>query len=452
MNFNNLLPHSTEAEQSVLGSLVLNPALINLVSKSITVEHFYTESHKIIYESMLNIHLKGKKIDLILLADELKSNGYLELVGGISYITSLSTMVPTTSNIEYYLDILADKNARRVSLSILNDLSDKLLNEDLETLKNGAESLKNALSNNKKTQDLVVDAADIKRRDTSNDFLDTGIYELNRLLGGGLAYATLNVLTGEPGSGKSTLLNQIIAKSIKDGHKCFLYSGELKNDRLMSWFKRTVANEKHIVKRKNKNGGEYYDVSDYCWDSISDWVRGKFKIYDKNAAATQRNLLSVIEHLITHEGYKLFVLDNLMTIDIGNSDKQYQHQKELCQALKDLCDKYEVVVILVAHPKKLKEGEKPTMYDIHGASEIVNLSDNIFRMSRKSSFIEGEETNCSKISIQKNRWGGIIDRGVTLSFEDYRKRFYQTQEELEINYGYDEKDKFKQIETDDLPF
>lgn len=451
MNFNKI-PHSLEAEQSVLGCIILEAPLINLVSKRAKVDFFYNEAHKIIYESMLSIYDKGKKIDMLLLKEELESSGYLENIGGLSYLTSLTTKIPSVANIEYYLDILADKRARRDAISLLNSLEDKLLNEDLETLKNEAESLRTIFEKNRQGKSLAIEAADVKRRDTANDYLGTGIYELNRLLGGGLAYATLNILTGEPGSGKSTIINQIIAKSIKDGHKCFLYSGELKNDRLMTWFKRTVAKEDHIEKRTNRNGDKYFDISDYCWNSISDWVRGKFKIYDKDIAATQANLLSVIEHLIEHEGYRLFVLDNLMTIDIGTSEKQYQAQKILCQSLKDLCDKHGVVVILVAHPKKPKPGEKPTMYDIHGASEIVNLADNIFRMARKTIDIDGEETSGAKVIIQKNRWGSIVDRAVTLAFDNFRKRFYQTQEELNINYGYDPNDKFQQVEVDDLPF
>lgn len=452
MNFSKKPPHSTEAEQSVLGSIILEPQLISLVSKRIKKEYFYKEAHKTIYESMLNIHNKSQKIDVILLIDELKKEGYLEAIGGMAYITSLSTIVPSTSNIEYYLDVLIDKNSRRVSLSLLNGLNDKIFNEDLESLKNEAERLKSILTSNSSVQDWVIDAADIKRKDTSNDFLGTGISKLNSLLGGGLAYSTFNILTGEPGSGKSTLLNQIIAKSIKDGHKAFLYSGELKNDRLMSWFKRTVANKEHIEARRNRNGDRYNDISDYCWDIISDWIRGKFKIYDKNSVATEKKLLSVIEHYVVYEGYRLFVLDNLMTIDIGNSERQYQAQKQLCLSLKDLCDKYGIVVILVAHPKKPKDGDKPTMYDIAGASEMINLADNIFRLSRKTSMVDDEEVNASKMAIQKNRWGGVIDRAITLTFDDYRKRFYQTENELNIDYGYDKNKKFVQMETDDLPF
>jgi len=445
------MPHSVEAEQSVLGSIILDSTLISLVSKKIETSYFYKEVHKIIFESMESLYKQGKKIDIILLVDDLRNKDMLEKIGGISYLTSLSSIVPSTSNIDYYLDILSDKKARRVSLSLLNSINDKILNENLESLRSDMESLKNVLAYNKKTDDLYVDASEIKRRDTSNDFLDIGIKFMNKMLGGGLAYSTLNVITGTPGSGKSTLINQIIAKAIYDNHKAFLYSGELRNDRLMTWFKRTVANSNHIIEKTNRNGEKYDDISNYCWDIISDWVRGKLKIYDKNSVASESNLLAVIEHLILHEDYKLFVLDNLMTIDIGSSEKQYQAQKQLCQSLKDLCDRYEIIVILVAHPKKPpKADEVPTMYDVAGASEIVNLADNIIRIDRCKR--TGDDVCSSKILIQKNRWGGAIGRTRPLYFDEHRKRFYYTMEELNFDYGYDTNKQFEQVDTDEIPF
>ena len=447
------LPYSLEAEQCVLGSIILEPTLISMASKRINTDVFYKEVHKIIFENMIELHKEGKKADLISVVDKLKSNEYLDKIGGMSYITGLQTIVPSVTSINYYIDMLIDKRARRASISVLDELYDKMYSGELESLRSGVESLKSVLTNNKSTKELYTDAADIKKRDTANDFLDTGIASLNKILGGGIAFSTLNIITGSPGSGKSTLLNQIIAKSIKDNQKCFLYSGELRNDRLMAWFKRTVANANHIIQKTNKNGDRYYDISDYSWDIISNWVRGKFKIFNKDAAATKDSLLSVIENLIVHENYKLFILDNLMTIDIGDSDRQYQNQKQLCIALKSLVDKYGVSIILVAHPKKVKEGVKATMYDISGASEIVNLADNIFRMERKSNIgNDGEENNLSKIEIQKNRWGGIVDRAITLQFDDYRKRFYQTEAELNIDYGYDTNKKFEQVDVGDIPF
>ncbi|MFR8620050.1 MAG: DnaB-like helicase N-terminal domain-containing protein, partial [Romboutsia timonensis] len=97
-------PHSVESEQSILGSILLDKEAIITVSETINPDDFYKEAHKIIYESMIKLSNKSEPIDLITLTEELKKQGHLDDVGGISYITSLSTIVPTTSNVKYYAD------------------------------------------------------------------------------------------------------------------------------------------------------------------------------------------------------------------------------------------------------------------------------------------------------------------------------------------------------------
>ena len=97
-------PHSVESEQSILGSILLDKDAIITVSETIKPDDFYKEAHKLIYESMMKLNNKGEPIDLITLTEELRNQGFLDDVGGISYITSLSTIVPTTSNVKYYSD------------------------------------------------------------------------------------------------------------------------------------------------------------------------------------------------------------------------------------------------------------------------------------------------------------------------------------------------------------
>ena len=142
-------PHSVEAEKTVLGSILLNSSNISIASKRIDVNTFYKEVHRIIFKSMLSIHVQGKPIDLIMLIEELKGNNLLEAVGVISYITSLQTIVPNSSNINYYIDLLIDKNNRRVAMSLLNDLNDKLFDEKIEVVKTGIESIRSIFTNNK---------------------------------------------------------------------------------------------------------------------------------------------------------------------------------------------------------------------------------------------------------------------------------------------------------------
>ncbi|WP_297132987.1 DnaB-like helicase N-terminal domain-containing protein [Terrisporobacter sp.] len=442
-------PHSVEAEQTVLGSILLDNKIISRASKRIKTDIFYKESHRIIYENILNLYKRGDPIDLIMLSEELKNNNVLIDVGGMSYISSLLTIVPSTSNIDYYIDLLQDKYSRRQALIEISTMENDLYNGKIEALTGGIDNLKSILMNNKNIENLYVDASQIKRNKSTSMYISTGFKDLDNMLGGGFKYTSLNIITGVPGSGKSTIINQIIAGAIKDGNKSFLYSGELPESDLMFWFNRTVANECHLEEKNSKLGKKYIDVTDYCWDLISKWVKDKFKVYDSDSIANKDNILSVMEYLAVNKDIKLFVLDNLMTFDIGDHSEQYRKQKQLCLGLKQLAKKYDLIVLLVAHPKKTSKGEGPSMYDVSGASEIVGSADSVIRTERVIRD-DGEEE--SKLLLLKNRWGGITNRAVRVTFDKYRKRFYTCDEELNRDFGYDENKRFLQMETDDMPF
>ena len=149
-------PHSVEAEQSVLGSILLDKDAMISVSETLIPEDFYKEAHRVIYECMLKLYNNQSEIDLITLADELRDQGYLDDIGGIAYITSLSTIVPTTSNIKYYINIVKEKSISRQLISAANDIIN--LGYDSST----------------KVEDVLENAEkkifDISQERTTNDF------------------------------------------------------------------------------------------------------------------------------------------------------------------------------------------------------------------------------------------------------------------------------------------
>lgn len=435
-------PHSLEAEQSILGAILLDKDIVNIASKKISPDNFYKGYNKIIFENMLELLEESKPIDLITISEKLSSNGYLDDIG-ISYITGLSTIVPTTSNIDHYISIVQEKYAMREGIKLANDIVNKLYDNNAKAINSDIDNLKRAMTNNKKIENMYLDASTIKRDRKSNEFISTGFNKLDSLLGGGFKCTSLTVLTGEPGSGKSTIINQILAGAITDNYKAFLYSGELPSSDLMFWFKRTVSNECHIVNKTSKAGNSYIDISDYCWDLIGEWVKEKLFIYGDDSPANKNNILATIEHLMVRKGVKLFVLDNLMTFDIGDTSEQYKQQKQLCLSLKALAKKYGVAIILVAHPKKPIGTDKPTMYDVSGASEIVGSADTVIRTVRPR-----DESDSSRIMLLKNRWGGITNKAFNINFNQTRKRFYTDDSELNRDYGYDKNKQFVQVDIE----
>jgi replicative DNA helicase len=238
-------------------------------------------------------------------------------------------------------------------------------------------------------------------------------------------------VTGEPGSGKSTFLNQILANALSLGFNGFLYSGELTYQMIMEWFAKTVANTKHLSICTN-NFGQYVRLSDEGFEMISNWTKDKLFIYSKEARADEINLANAIEYLAIKKNVKLFILDNLMTLECSGSDK-YEKQIIAVKALKNLAKKYNLVVILVAHSNKSSlMNREPHVFEISGASEIPNLADYIFKTTRE----DGKPF--THALILKNRITGIIKKRALLEFKSERKRFFTKGElELQKDFGYE---------------
>lgn len=280
---------------------------------------------------------------------------------------------------------------------------------------------------------LFVDASDITLDTTPSPSIQTGFAPLDSATSGGLNFGTLTVLTGSPGSGKSTFLNQILANALSLGFNSFLYSGELTAQMALDWFYKTVANPIHLSFGVN-SFGKTIKVTDEWVLQINKWLKNKLFLFSKNAQADETNISTVIEFLAVKKDVKLFVLDNLMTIECSGSDK-YEKQINVIKSLKNLAKNYNIVIILVAHSNKNSiMRSEPHVFDISGASEIANLSDYILTATR-----DNDRDNETTILLLKNRITGLIKKHLQLKFSPYRKRFYTDAKlELERDYGYGE--------------
>lgn len=445
-----------EAEQSILGSIILEGNLNGLEGANFKSEDYFKEQHRIIFLAMLEISKKNKPIDLITLIEELKKNNMLEQVGGIAYLTSLTTIVPTTSNIKYYVDIVKDLSNKRKLVDKLTETIEKIEKIDNETIIDDLDEAKSIVEDVDKFESMFSNFSDIEvKKDVKA--LSTGFTKLDRAING-LQYGTLTVLTGEPATGKSTVLNQIIANTIANNKKVFLYSGELPGWQLKKWFFRTVANEKDLSEFSGQYG-TIYEPSGYAKELINKWANNRLFVFNDEQKPSESNLIGSISYLAKYKGVRLVVLDNLMTMITDNpTDNEYQKQKYLVNNLKNLAKKYELVIILVAHAnKESRKNVTPNMFDVAGASEIVNLSDYVFKTVRDikkddDGVVEAEN---NFICILKNRINGIQGVSLRTYFDIKRKRFYTDEgKELEKDYGYDPKSKQQKFEevAGDSPF
>ena len=426
--------YNLSAEQSVLGSILIEQESILVANQfNLCVNDFFHPQHQIIYNCIKKMHDSGDAIDFVTLKHNLEKTDLLEKAGGVSYFTSLTSAVPTTKNIDYHIKILKELATKRNIYNLISDKAKTMKKMDGQDMIKLANEVKATVLDSPCVDDLFVDASDISLDTTPSPSIETGFAPLDAATSGGLNFGTLTVLTGSPGSGKSTFLNQILANALSLGFNSFLYSGELTAQMALDWFYKTVANPIHLSFGVNRFG-KTIKVTDEGVIQINKWLKNKLFLFSKNAQADETNISTVIEFLAVKKDVKLFVLDNLMTIECSGSDK-YEKQINVIKSLKNLAKHYNIVIILVAHSNKNSiMRREPHVFDISGASEIANLSDYILNATR-----DNDRDNETTILLLKNRITGLIKKHLQLKFSPDRKRFYTDSKlELERDYGYGE--------------
>src|SRR3989338_1580320 len=209
-------PHNLEAEQSVLGSLLIDREAIYKIMDILTPEDFYREAHKIIYETMLELIAKHEPIDIIALSNKLKERKALEDIGGQSYLSSLSNIVPTSSHVNHYADIVQKKATLRRILSTASELTSLGYDEDAEVehlLDRAERSVFNVSQKFHKhvfvpIKSLLEEAFErideIHKKSGQLRGVPTGFMDLDSVLSG-LQKSDLVILAARPSVGKTAL-------------------------------------------------------------------------------------------------------------------------------------------------------------------------------------------------------------------------------------------------------
>lgn len=301
----------------------------------------------------------------------------------------------------------------------------------------------------------VKELADVRAVDLNKlPKIKTNIAEVDKIIGG-LYFGQVVLLTGKRGEGKSTFMSQLAVEAIEQDYPVFVYSGELTDYHFKSWIDFQAAGPQNIMTEKNEYGDEIYSLKKETVDKINDWYRGKAYIYDNNCVEDDEleSLTETIENTIRQYGIKLVCVDNLMTaLDVDLKDDLYRAQSKFVKQLKTIAVKYDVVVVLVAHPRKSKD--RFVNDDVMGSGDITNRVDIVMSYSRN----DNPASECdSKLAITKNRLTGRItrkDQEIMLYYSGATKRI-KSVSTPERMYGWErdvEIEGFTQVQDLDLPF
>ncbi|MDD6401184.1 MAG: AAA family ATPase [Lachnospiraceae bacterium] len=324
-------------------------------------------------------------------------------------------------------------------------------------VKYGKEALRKAVANAEPIKHPnILSLSDVKRVDMNKlEHIFTGITSLDWLIGG-LYLGQLIVLTGERGHGKSTLASLFISRAVEQGYNVFAYSGELLNWYFKGWIESQMAG-KHINKIKSENGKITYSVDANCIPYIEKWYQDKIYIYDKHIVKNDEEvptILETIETAIKQYDCKLVVVDNLMTAMVDDiSSDQYRQQTNFVNNLVNLAKRYNVIVLLVAHPRK-QQGTLFQNDDIAGSANITNLADVVLRYNKADDPSDRME-NERILTVLKNRLTGkLCTNGIKLYFDEGSKRISDTKESFGWELGWEKEftENRKVVDYGDLPF
>ena len=411
-------PHSVESEQSILGSILLDKDAIITVTETIQPEDFYKEAHRIIYECMLKLNSKNEPIDLITLTEELKKQDSLENIGGISYITSLSTIVPTTTNVKYYADIVKEKSVLRKLIKVSNDILNSGYDNSVkvEEILEQAEKKIFDISQEKSSEDfksinsVLMDTYDMIEKLYTNKEeitgITTGFDDLNKKING-LQRTDLILVAARPAMGKTAFsLNLVQNAALKGNASVAVFSLEMSKEQLVQ---RMLSAQSNVELKKIKTG----NLDENDWPRIIDAmsVLSNANIYiDDTPGIKMSELRSKCRKLKIEKGLDFVLIDYLQLMEgEGNNENRQQEISKISRSLKIIAKELNCPVVALSQLSRAPEqrsDHRPMLSDLRESGSIEQDADIVMFLYRDEYYHpDSERKNIGEIIISKNRHG-----------------------------------------------
>lgn len=413
-------PQSLDAEQALLGSIMLRPEAIYEIIDIVNSKSFYASKHALIYETMIELFTKREPIDLLTLSSRLKEKGLLEQIGGSSYLTELVSIVPSSSNIKHYADIVQRKHMMRRLIEASEFISSIGFDEsqDLEEALDKAEKKIYEVTNLSGShtfthlKDELVEAWERldHLHNTKGELrgVQTGFTEIDNKLAG-LQKADLIILAARPSMGKTSLALDIARQAaVNHNVPVGIFSLEMSSQQLVDRMLAAQANVDAWKLRTGKLSREDDFASiRQSLDSLS-----KAPIYiDDQPGNNILKMRSVARRLKSEKGLGLLVVDYLQLMvptTSKSNDNIVQQVTEISRSLKNLARELDVPVLALSQLSREveKRGGKPRLSDLRDSGSIEQDADVVMFIHREDKYKdESDKTNIAEILIEKHRNG-----------------------------------------------
>lgn len=414
-----LPPQNIEAEEAILGGILLDPEALDRVINILSPEAFYIIAHRHIYSAALALHSQNKPTDLLTVTSWLTDNGLLAIVGGRNKLATLVDRTVSAVNIDGLAQIVAEKYLSRKMISSANLIlalgfdQSKPVKERLDAAEQAifALRLQNPLDNEPQMlgaiSQEVYDEIEALKNGKEQSNIPCGFYDLDAMLGGGFQGGQLAVVAGRTSMGKSTFGHQL-AFNISVGHQAptMIFSLEMSKHNISQRF---IASESGIRMVYLKSG----KVTDNQWPLLVSTVDSFDRVpmlIDHSSCPTVMEIRSRVRKAIKEYGQlKLVVIDYLQLMAISGDNQLVQQIGEITRQLKLLARECDVPIILLSQLNRGVEGrtnKRPMLSDLRDSGRIEEDADLVLGLYRDEYYNpESPDRGVAEVIILKNRNG-----------------------------------------------
>lgn len=411
-------PHNIDAEQSVLGAMLLDKNAIAEVTEVLNGSEFYRESHNQLFNAIVELYDRDEPVDMVTLVDFLRTKSLLESVGGVSYMSNLVNSVPTTANVKYYAKIVAEKYTLRRMILSSSDIIEKCYAEqdDVQDVMSQAEKNIFDISQNKNHKDfeqlntIIVRSFDEFERLYKNKGditgLTSGFTDLDRRTSG-FQKSDFVLIAARPSMGKTAfMLNVALAPALRMNKSVAIFSLEMSKEQLVN---RMICSEAYVDAQKLRVG----DIDDDDWVKLAKAAGplSNASIYiDDTPGISISELRSKCRRLKIEKGLDMILIDYLQLMTAGkNSDSRQQEVSEISRSLKGLAKEMNAPVIALSQLSRAPEARadhRPILSDLRESGSIEQDADVVIFLYRDEYYNKDtDKKNIAEVIIAKQRNG-----------------------------------------------
>ena len=416
-----ILPHSIEAEQSVIGSMLMDKDAVIVALDMISSEDFYSRQYAILYETMLELFNEGKEMDLVVIQDRLREKNVAPELSSLDFIKEIITTVPTSANIKYYATIVKEKSTLRKLIKLNEDIANSCYvgSDSLEDILARTEKDIFELLQSRTAKDIRpigdiaknvlyrIEAASRTREVVTG--IPTGFIDLDYKTSG-LQPSDLVLIAARPSMGKTAfVLNMVQHIAMKKELPCMIFSLEMSSEQLVQ---RMLAMETGIDSQKLRTG----NLNDNDWDPL---IRGIVDVSDSKIIIDDTPGISVGElrskcrKVKLEKGLSIVIIDylQLMTGSSKRSENRQQEISEISRSLKALAREIKAPVVALSQLSRACEtrpDHRPMLSDLRESGAIEQDADIVMFLYRDDYYHKDtEHPNEAEVIIAKQRNGPI---------------------------------------------